>query len=110
MKPNLIIFKHPEVNDNNEPQFVSFTFSDVGMADVGNIFTVKEGDNYLDMDFDHIVLACKVPEGSIDLQRYKISSKTENPDVMVKIYNIESDELNILVHALIREFNLTKLS
>jgi hypothetical protein len=91
-------------------QFVSFAFDDAGMANQGNIFTVNEGDSYLDMNFDHLILACRVPEGSIDLQRYKISSKTEDPGVTIKIYEMDEIELNIAVQELVREFNLTKCS
>lgn len=108
MKPNLIIFKHPNLDEDGNVQFIQMAFDECGVDSAGRAFTVCEGDAYLDMGYEHITLAFSIPEGSIDVMRFKLSDKSGEMGNTAKIHELSEDELNIVIKELVRSLNLTE--
>lgn len=74
-KPNLIIFRVPAEDGTIEGSrdFVEVAITDGKLATEGRRFTIDDPtDSYNNLDYDNIVLAEKLPGGSIDLRTFEI--------------------------------------
>lgn len=114
---NLIIFRIPDEDDLESKEhewddgfrLVEVPYLGQKLIEAGTIFLPNADDEvYRSLDFDRIVLARTVAEGSLELARYQITpDKKGDPE---KICEMSYDELVKTVKHLIREYDADRAS
>jgi hypothetical protein len=102
MKPNMIIIRIKEDEENAEPTFVQLEISEDGLvAEVGKKFTVLgDDDSYLKMTYANIVFAIKESHGSRDILWTTIVDNDGEP---VEIRDVSYNDLIAYVKCVMRE-------
>lgn len=100
--PNLIIFRVPDDAGNviDSRDFVEVAIVDGKLVTEGRRFTVDNPlDSYHNLEYDHIVLAEKIPGGSISLRTFQIADGEERAFVCAM-----GDALPPIVEELIKTY------
>ena len=95
--PNLVIFR-------DEDDFVEYSLDEeFQITGERRYFHLKnEDDNYNELELSHVILAHKVPIGSVDLARYKIDdSESGKPAV---VYEASVEEMIELIQGLCYDY------
>lgn len=108
---NLIIFRIPDELDpaNKEHEhddgfrLVEMPYLGRKLADTGTIFLPHQDDvAYRSIDFDRIVLARTVAEGSRELMRYQLVPNEGEP---TKVYEMGYEDLVTAIEHLVKEYD-----
>lgn len=99
---NLIIFRIPD--EDNKPSFVQLAFKDGKLAEEGYKFSVLSGDSYSDLDFDRIVLAEEIEEGSRSKAVYQIGKSGDFG--AAEVYQLPENDLETIVIDLIEQHKI----
>lgn len=106
---NLIIFRIPDDPENPEHEWddgfrlVEMPYLGSKLATFGTMFMPRpEDEAYRSIEFDRIVLARTVAEGSRELARYQLTPEKGEPE---KICELGYDELVKAITMLVTEYN-----
>lgn len=113
---NLIIFRIPDEDDPEKKEhdwddgfrLVEIPYLGRKLIEAGAIFLPHLDDEaYRSIEFDRIVLARTIAEGSIELIRYQLIPEKGNPE---KVYEMEYDELVETIEYLISEYDKERMA
>ena len=98
VRPDMVVFRVPNDGtwdniDSNAKMFVEMALDADGyIADYGRYFSVLEGDSYNNLDYDQIVLAKAIENGSEQLISFTLGP--EEGEGIQPIHEISVDRMN----------------